>query len=374
MSVSQRVRVLKKIQRIRNSKVIVLFLGTKPNLPTQMGADSIRYIYDHLEKIKQCDNLDLFLYTAGGDTHTPHRLTRLLREFCNNFSILVPFKAASAGTLLCLGANEIVMGKMGELSPIDPTTANPFNPVNLHDKKKVIPISVEDVTSFLALAEEKGLIRGEEKTLEVFKDLTGQRDLAIHPLALGNVYRALRLIRDIAQKQLLLHFDKKESAKIQRIVQNLTELIYSHQYLIDRKEAQDMELNIVEAESISGLHENMWKLYKYYEHEIKMLEPFNPISLLPQQTPAQQVTLPGNRNIQLPQGVPPQQAQQILAQVQRNITPTRVQVPFENCAAFIESEGITHTYKYSGTIVGTVLPTGKKEINVDMTSKWEKTR
>jgi hypothetical protein len=375
MPIPPRIKVLKKIQKLRNSKVISLFLGTKPNLPTRMGTDAIRYIYDHLEELKKCDNLDLFLYTRGGDTLVPHRLTKILREFGEKFSILVPYTAASAGTLLCLGANELVMTKMGELSPIDPTTANKFNPVNPKNKDKVIPISVEDVTSFLALAEEKGLIRGEENTLEVFKDLTGQRDLAIHPLALGNVYRALRLIRDIAKKQLLLHLDSKENAKIERIVQNLTELIYSHQYLIDREELKSMELNIINAETISGLHENMWNLYKLYEDEVKMLEPFDPLAIIQPHLPqAQQARLPANLNLQLPQGVTAQQAQQIVAQLANRLQPPTIQVPFSNYAAFIESENMTHAFKYSGTIMANILPQGKKEINVEMKGLWERIR
>jgi hypothetical protein len=32
--------------------------------------------------------------------------------------------------MICLGADEIVMGKMGEISPVDPTTANVFNPID----------------------------------------------------------------------------------------------------------------------------------------------------------------------------------------------------------------------------------------------------
>jgi hypothetical protein len=375
MSSSERILLIQKLEKLRGSKVITLFLGTKPNMITQIGNDSVRYVYDHLEKIKKCENLDLFLYTIGGDTLVPHRLTRLLREFCGKFSVLIPSKAASAGTLLCLGANEIVMGKMGELSPIDPTTANPFNPTNPHDKSKVIPISVEDVSSFLALAEKKALLRGEDKTLEVFKDLTGPRELAIHPLALGNVYRALRLIRDIAKKQLLLHFDQKEIAKTNRIVQHLTELIYSHQYLIDRTELKEMELNVVEAESIATLDEIMWSLYKSYETEIDMLKPFDPSEIIAAQpAPIQQATLPMNLNLQIPQGVSAQQAQQILAQIQGQLSPPPVQVPFSNYAAFIESTEIAHGYKYTGKIIELRKPDGTKEINVEIKGYWEKIR
>ena len=373
MPIAQRMSLLKKLEKLRNSKVIVIFMGTKPNMGTQLNFDMFRYVYDHLAAIKKCDNLDLFLYTGGGNTLVPHRLTLLIREYCSKFSVIVPFLAASAGTLLCLGANEIVMGKNGSLSPIDPTTSNEFNPINPRDKNKVIPISVEDVSSFLALAKDKALIRGEDKTLEVFKDLTGSREMAIHPLALGNVYRALRLIRDIAKKQLLLHVDNKE--KIQRIVKPLTELLYSHQYLIDRQELKRMELNVVDSETVPHLDETIWNLYKMYEEEIKMLEPFNPHDIISRQpAPPQQAMIPPNLNVQMPQGANVQHIQQVINQIQNQLTPPPVSVPFSNYAAFIESTKLTHGYKFDGKITENRKPDGTKEISVEMKGYWERIR
>ncbi len=373
MPILDRIRLLKKMEKLRNSRILVLFLGTKPNMSMQLGTDLFRYMYDHLNSIGQCENLDLFLCTSGGDILVPHRLTNLAREYCKKFSVIVPSLAASSGTLLCLGSDEIVMSRIASMSPIDPTTANKFNPANPQDKNKVIPISVEDVSSFLALAEEKALIRGEDKTLEIFKELTSPRDLSIHPLALGNVYRALRLIRDIARKQLLLHVDNKE--KIERIVQHLTELLYSHQYLIDRKELQRMELNILDSETVPLLDETMWSLYKLYEDEIKMQEPFDPPGIIMQQ-PAQpqQPALPPNLNLQIPQGANMQHIQHVVNQITSALTPPPVTVNFSNYAGFIESKKLTDGYKFEGKITETRKPDSTKEISVEMKGYWERIR
>ena len=51
----------------------------------------------------------------------------MIREYCDTFSVLVPYKARSAATMIALGADEIVMSDLSELSPIDPATANAFN-------------------------------------------------------------------------------------------------------------------------------------------------------------------------------------------------------------------------------------------------------
>src|SRR3546814_9324606 len=49
--------------------------------------------------------------TKGGNTAAAWRLVNLLRTFCNELEIIVPAKAMSAGTLMCLGADKIVMTK-----------------------------------------------------------------------------------------------------------------------------------------------------------------------------------------------------------------------------------------------------------------------
>jgi ClpP class serine protease len=64
----------------------------------------------------------------------------------------VPYKAHSAGTMIALGADEIVMSDLSEISPIDPSTANVFNPSDPTNLQNKIPISVEDVIAYFDLA------------------------------------------------------------------------------------------------------------------------------------------------------------------------------------------------------------------------------
>ena len=78
-------------------------------------------------------------------------LVNLIREYFNDFNVIVPFKAYSCGTLICLGANEILMTKLGQLSPIDPSLPHPLAPTLPDNPKKKIPISVEDVTAYLTI-------------------------------------------------------------------------------------------------------------------------------------------------------------------------------------------------------------------------------
>ena len=45
------------------------------------------------------------------------KLVTKIRQFCDNFAVIIPWKAYSAGTMICLGADEIVMSPMSELWP-----------------------------------------------------------------------------------------------------------------------------------------------------------------------------------------------------------------------------------------------------------------
>ena len=65
-------------------------------------------------------DLHLMLETPGGDGETAIRLVRQAQSRCRELTVIVPNQAKSAGTLLALGADQILMGSTGDLGPIDP--------------------------------------------------------------------------------------------------------------------------------------------------------------------------------------------------------------------------------------------------------------
>lgn len=62
----------------------------------------------------------LMLSTVGGDPHAGYRIARALgHHYEDGFSVMIPGLCKSAGTLICLGAKELVMGDRSELGPLD---------------------------------------------------------------------------------------------------------------------------------------------------------------------------------------------------------------------------------------------------------------
>lgn len=277
MGKDERVELIRNIQDLRQSRLLTLVLSDRTNAPPVIIADDvIKPFFTQLNGLGESQQLDLFLYTRGGAMMTAYRLVKLLRMYSGRLSVLVPWKAHSAGTQICLGADEVIMSKLGELSPVDPSTTNTFNPVDRQGRP--IPISVEDVTSYVNLANSKIGLKSEESKLEVFKTLVTSPNIQTHPLSLGNVNRVYDEIRLIVQNLLSIHMNPaSEKDGIEKIKHYLTE-VYTHDYLITRDEARTLGMKVKDSDN--PLEDLMMNLYEDYENELQLQTPFDPESAL----------------------------------------------------------------------------------------------
>src|SRR3989339_1241227 len=187
-------QLIQEIEKARNSKVITYLTSDRQGpVNARVAMDIIPIISKQLQKSGKVENIDLFIYSTGGDTMVPWRLVSMIREYCDKFSVIIPYKAHSAATMIALGADEIVMSNLSEISPIDPSTANVFNPTDPNNPQAKIQISVEDVISYFDLAKNKFGIKNDEELAKIFNKFV-EANPQIHPLALGNVNRTHNLI------------------------------------------------------------------------------------------------------------------------------------------------------------------------------------
>lgn len=270
MSRDQRINLIKDIEAARQSKVLCYLTGDRRGLETRIGSDVFSFLYEHLVQIGPVDAIDLFLYSTGGATMAGFGIVNLIREFCKKLSVLIPFKAHSAATLIALGADEIVMTRLGQLSPVDPSVTSPLNPsiAGPQNSRTLLPVSVEDVVGYLDLARKEAKLTGESSLAQVFQQLSAN----VHPLALGSVYRAREQIGMLAKHLLSAHTDMQEEDKVDRIVSILTRERYSHDYIISRREAREViGLQVVDVPS--SLEEKIWSLYSLYESAMELNVP-----------------------------------------------------------------------------------------------------
>lgn len=73
------------------------------------------------ERGKKSKNALLYLCTGGGNPNAGYRIARaMIHNYgAANFRVAVPAECKSAGTLICIGASELVMFDKGELGPLD---------------------------------------------------------------------------------------------------------------------------------------------------------------------------------------------------------------------------------------------------------------
>jgi len=268
--------LIQQIENLRKSKVITYLTSDRQGpVNARIAMDVIPMISRQLRAIGKTQNIDLFLYSSGGDTMVPWRLVSMAREYCDKFSVLIPYKAHSAATMISLGADEIMMSDLSELSPIDPSTANVFNPVDPQNPQSRIPISVEDVMAYFDLAKNKFGIKSDEELVKIFNKFV-EANPQIHPLALGNVNRIHNLIRILAKRLLKSQKTPLRDDEVDKVVDYFTEKLYSHQYFIGRKEAkEDLGLkSVIFADD--ALAKSMTDLFDEYKKEMELETLWNP--------------------------------------------------------------------------------------------------
>jgi len=287
----ERRKLISEIEGIRGGRLCLAYItSTRQGHEIPIADDVLRLMYEHLEAGAEAakKGVDLFLHSHGGSGTTPWRIVSLIREYTKNLAILVPDRAFSAATLIALGANEIIMHKMGCLGPIDPSVANIFNPQNPQAPGQLAPISVEDVTAYFKLVSEELRITHDDELIQALLALTEK----IHPLALGNVQRSHNQARMMARKLLKLHMPKEaHEPEITKIIDTLKSDLFYHGHPINREEAKvDLKLKVsYPPEDLGSLMRN---LYMEYEKGLKLNEPLNPLHEMEIRAPAQKVQAP----------------------------------------------------------------------------------
>jgi hypothetical protein len=267
-----RIEFYREIEKRRESKLLVYVTGDRPGFETQIHPEILDYFIDHLDRIGKPNKISLLLYTRGGNTLGAWSLVNLIRQFCDEFEVIIPAKAQSAGTLISLGANTIVMTKQATLGPIDPSLNSPLNPQNPlapQNPTARVPVSVESIKGYFQLAQEDLKINNEENLKDIMINLSNQ----VHPLVLGDVYRSRTQIQMLAKKLLSKQIEDKE--RIEKIIAFLCSDSGSHDYSIYRREARDeLGLNIEKPDD--EFYQTIKNTFNDIKAELELNIPYDP--------------------------------------------------------------------------------------------------
>jgi len=160
---ASRQRLIAQIERKRGSRVILLV--HRQETMSLVGFPIMRYIdiNDAEDVMRACEMtdpevpLDIVLHTPGGLVLAALQIARAVRSHKGKVTVFVPHYAMSGGTLIALGADEIVMSPHAVLGPVDPQLGQ-YPAASLLKVVAKKPIAeIDDKTLILADVAEKAL-------------------------------------------------------------------------------------------------------------------------------------------------------------------------------------------------------------------------
>jgi len=199
---SELARLISEYNKLRDTYLFVYAAAIGkpiPAIPLEQG--DFYLIRDLLTGKKDLQKVDIYLETLGGSGETAEEIVKFLHNNFDTVSFVVSGEAKSAGTIIVLSGDEILMTETGSLGPID--------------AQMKIGRSVVSAYDYMEWVEKKRKEADKQGALNPF-DAT--MIAQISPGELGSVFHALKFAEDLVVEWLINYKFKKwtvtESRKI----------------------------------------------------------------------------------------------------------------------------------------------------------------
>ena len=127
----------------RNEKKAPLIIDKKDGLKTKVislnGYVKQQFLKNFMYYYSQCEfdeNIIVEVTTNGGDVSVAYKIAQTLQRHKGNVTVRIPYYAMSAGTIIALAADQIVLSHCGCLGSIDPSVNYVNVPVGLEVLKQ----------------------------------------------------------------------------------------------------------------------------------------------------------------------------------------------------------------------------------------------
>ena len=121
------IQTLGEIGKLRDGRNVIFyasaFLQKQYTVPAYTLMLTMEDINGFMSMVHQMDctkGLTLLLHTPGGEMRAVQPIVEYLHSKFDSMEAIVPTYAMSAGTVISLAADYIIMGKHSQLGPIDP--------------------------------------------------------------------------------------------------------------------------------------------------------------------------------------------------------------------------------------------------------------
>lgn len=180
-------RLIGEYNKLRSTYLLVYAAAIGKPIPNIALDQSDYYmIRDFLSNKDKIKNVEIYIETPGGSGETAEEIVRFLRKHFDTVSFVVSGEAKSAGTLIVLSGDEILMTETGSLGPIDAQMKIGRSVISAYDY-------VEWVNEKRADAEKNDRLNPFDATMVA----------QITPGELGSVYHALKFAEDLVVEWLV---------------------------------------------------------------------------------------------------------------------------------------------------------------------------
>lgn len=247
--------LIRAIQTRSRRKLICYVTGERAGISREDTLGFVDLLYD----LAPDQPVDLLLHTHGGEIDAAEKLITMVQKLAGDAEIraIVPDCAKSAGTLMTLGADVVVMSDTSELGPIDPQIA-------LQDANgNLIPHSIQ---SHLDAYMHHSKVLEENPGNEVSRLMLNKLDPATITLFESVRARAQKLAEELLAQGMF----RKNSGNTTMIAQALmnTRRWRSHGQMIDWQDARTLGLNVEYVAGQSPCWRELWQLYCLQRLEI----------------------------------------------------------------------------------------------------------
>jgi hypothetical protein len=186
---------------------------------TQIAQQDADNIYAAVTSFVARKPILLVLHSMGGSIAAAYLIGKMLQEHSPKLVIVVPRRAKSAATLLCCASQEIHMGSLSELGPIDPQI------------KDMPVLGLKDSIEHLA-----ALVAANPGSADMFAKYLSSSLPLIH---LGYYERVAESAVQYAERSLAPHH-KQLRQPSSKIAHDLVHSYKDHGFVIDSKEATEI--------------------------------------------------------------------------------------------------------------------------------------
>ncbi|MCQ2359972.1 MAG: ATP-dependent Clp protease proteolytic subunit [Paludibacteraceae bacterium] len=111
-----------KLSSYRNRNLITYYSGWlyRQTQDTSINDKDINAFMAAIHGMDRSKGLDLVLHTPGGEITATEQIINYLHSCFNDVTVIVPHMAMSAGSLISVSCDQIIMGRQSCLGPFDP--------------------------------------------------------------------------------------------------------------------------------------------------------------------------------------------------------------------------------------------------------------